>query len=154
MCRSLKKRQSWKSATYPCLSQRKTQGRKQLFLLAGRWKCWSKWDTDKGTKATTHSGCWVKQANDEPTLRNLLAKLECWNGRGYSKKLSRKLRRKLQPSDVDLCTKEVWKHQQINAFWMVIIILLRSSMAQDHLCHLQFTKILGFSQPMFSFHSF
>lgn len=33
-------------------------------------------------------------------------------------------------------TKEAQQHQQINAFWMVIIILLRSSMAQEHLCHL------------------
>lgn len=144
MCRSWTEMQSWKPAAWPCLSHLKPQGRKQLSVLSGTRERWSKWGTDPVTKAATPAAERSRPVMDHHQgIRWWVS--ECRNGRGGSKQLSRKLRRSflLWSGGVMLfCaqqlsgTKEVQEHQEINAFGMGIIILLRSSMAQEHLCQL------------------
>lgn len=91
-------------------------------------KCWNKWATDKVTKASTCSGCLVKQATVEPTPGNLLVS---WS----AEMAEDTLHNLVGSSEVNGCqtmliytrqlagTKEVQKHPEIKAFLMVIIML-------------------------------
>lgn len=100
-------------------------------------ECWNKWATDKVTKATTCSGCLVKQASVEPTLEKLLVSQSAEMAEGSLHVLVG-ISEGNGSQTMLICagTREVQKHTEIKAFWMAIIMLLRSSVVEEHLYHL------------------